>query len=77
MSEHMHLEGLPFSDNVRLKLMERFPEGEFSVTRGRHYALRDDFLYLVRSGACPVIMPRMAYSDEVTAALVKLYGGEK
>lgn len=73
MSRDIPLEGLPFGDEVRLKLTERFPGGDISVTRGRHYALEEDVLYLVREGAQAVVMPRMAYSDDVKAALAELY----
>lgn len=77
MSEKALFEGMPFDENVRLKLAETFPGGTVSVTRGRHYALEEEFLYLVRSGPQAVIMPRMAYGSDVTAALAERYGEGK
>lgn len=69
-------EGMPFDENVRLMLKEAFPDGTVSFTRGRHYALEEEFLYLVRSGRCAVVMPRMAYDREIAAALAEVYGKE-
>lgn len=69
-------EGMPFDENARLRLTELFPCGKVSVTRGRHYSLEEKFLYLVRSGADAVVMPRMSYGREITEALTDLYGKE-
>ncbi len=62
-------EGVPFNDDVRLRLKEAFPEGTVSETRGRHYSLEENVRYLVRGGKDAVIMPRMTYSDSVARAL--------
>lgn len=61
--------GVPFNDDVRLRLKEAFPSGTVSKTRGRHYSLEENTCYLVRSGENAVIMPRMAYSESVEEAL--------
>ena len=76
MSEEALFPGMPFDENVRLKLAEAFPDGTVSVTRGRHYALEENSLYLVRIGPDAVILPRMAYGEEVAAALKECCGGE-
>lgn len=67
--------GVPFDENVRLRLMEAFPGGTLSVTRGRHYSLEEKALYLVRGGSRAVIMPRMTYSGSVAGALDKENAG--
>lgn len=61
--------GRPFNEDVRLRLKEAFPAGTVSKTRGRHYSLEENVLYLVRSGPKAVIMPRMAYSESAACAL--------
>ena len=68
--------GVPFSDDVRLRLKKAFPIGTISKTSGRHYSLEEDFLYLVRSGPKAVIMPRMTYSESVAGAIAAVYGKE-
>lgn len=68
--------GMPFNDDVRLRLTEIDPDVTISVTRGRHYSLEEDFLYLVRSGSHAVVMPRMAYGKDITEALQEAYGEE-
>lgn len=67
-------EGMPFDENVRSRLAEQYPEGEISVTRGRHYELEEDFPYLVRAGAHAVVMPRMAYGAEAARFVTEMYG---
>ena len=76
MNKAALFEGRPFDENARLQLTEAFPDGTVSFTRGRHYALEEDFLYLVRSGPRAVVMPRMAYGEEIAAALAERYGKE-
>lgn len=61
--------GMPFDEDVRLRLKDAFPAGTVSETRGRHYSLEENVLYLVRNGPQAVIMPRMAYSESVACAL--------
>lgn len=68
--------GMPFDEDVRLGLREAFPDGDISLTAGRHYSLEENFRYLVRSGAHAAVMPRMAYSASVIAALDAVYGKE-
>lgn len=69
-------EGVPFDDDVRLTLRDAFPDGKIALTRGRHYSLEEERLYLVRSGPEAVIMPRMVYSPDVVRAVLALYGEE-
>lgn len=76
MTEAALFVGMPFDEHVRLMLKEAFPDGTVSFTRGRHYALEEEFLYLVRSGRCAVVMPRMAYGRDIAAALAEVYGKE-
>lgn len=68
--------GMPFNHDVRLRLAEIDPDMEISATRGRHYALEENFWYLLREGSRPVIAPRMAYGGEITKALCEVYGEE-
>lgn len=68
--------GMPFHDNVRLRLAESKCVVTVSAARSRHYALEENFCYLIRDGARPVIAPRMAYGAEVTRALCEVYGEE-
>ena len=57
--------GMPFNEHVRSRLAEMYPEGDISVTRGRHYELEENVLYLVRTGPRAVVMPRMVYGSEI------------
>lgn len=62
--------GMPL-DRKALDALKKEPA--FSMTRGQspHYLLEEDAFYLVRKGARPAAMPRMAYGDSVKAALAK------
>lgn len=68
--------GMPFNHDVRLRLAEINPNVKISATWGRHYALEENFWYLLREGSRPVIAPRMAYGAEITKALCEVYGEE-
>lgn len=65
MSEDVLFAGQPFTEKLRQCVEKSYPSGTISFTHGREAQLKEDALYLVRTGEKAVVMPRMKYSESV------------